>query len=478
MQFVTLQFAAFFLGVFVLAIPMKRMKKLYPWFILAVSLIFYGTWSIKLLLILVAEILLIYLLLYLASKHRDSLKRSKIILASVVVIVAAIWIFFKYLGFLEEPLSELIRNIGFVDDQFMIKIIAPIGISFFSFRLISAAKLITLKKYELPSIAEFAGYVSFFPQIISGPIMTLDEYVEDIRAPIRDYSIASIGISLTLGLFKKYIISSYLFDFIFDPFKTPWNYGSVDLLIAAAAYSAYIYVDFSGYTDLSNGISRLLGFREVKNFNMPYISKSVAEFWRRWHMTLGRWLKYHIYIPLGGSWKGLPRKYINLMIVMLFSGAWHGTGLNYVLWGGLHGIGIVVGDAATRIANKVAKKISPRLLLILKPFTSFTAWVLTLSFIILARIIFRAGSIEMAQEYFNAMLDPTTTESILPDQWRAMTYMFMAYLLSMTEVPIRKYLATVLNKTIFLLVIYLVIMIAIIELLKPSTVPPFLYFQF
>lgn len=309
--------------------------------------------------------------------------------------------------------------------------------------------------------------------------MTLPEFVEDIRSPKTDYSISRVGISIILGLFKKYILSSYLYDFISDPFLHPANYASIDLLLASVGYSAYIYVDFSGYTDIANGVSSLLGFRIVENFNLPYIATSVADFWRRWHITLGRWLKHHIYIPLGGSRKGLKRKYLNLMIVMLFSGAWHGAGITYVIWGGLHGIGIIVGDLVGRIGRMINRRLPKLLVTILKPFSSFTAWAITLSFIILARIIFRSPNLDSAILYFKHLISSPHTGSVLLPQWRELTYMLMAYLLSITEVPMRIWLSKVFDYLpLIFLAIFLILIMAVTVSLSPSSMPPFLYYKF
>jgi len=481
MQILTLTFFIFFLCAFIFAIPLKRKPKIYTWYILLISMAFYATWSIPLLGFLVAEISVIYFLLY------RSVKKGKIASAKsltvIISITAIFWLLFKFSGFYAQPLQELLLSLGLIADDFAIKAITVLGISFFSFRLISASVLITQKKVRLPSFAEFAAYISFFPQISSGPIMTLPEFTEDVRAPRIDYSKSKVGISIMLGLFKKYILSSYLYDFIKDPFLHPAGYSSNDLLLAAIAYSAYIYVDFSGYTDLSNGISNLLGFRTVENFNAPYLAKSVADFWRRWHITLGRWLKYHVYIPLGGSRGGLLKKYRNLMIVMVFSGIWHGAGLNFAVWGGLHGVGIVVGDFVGRIMKWLSDRLNDTwakfIVTLLTPFTSITAWFLTLSFVILARIIFRTADLDTAWIYFQTLLSFPHTESVMILQWRELIYMLIAYLMSTTEVSVRIWLAKLFDHLpIIFLFIFLCLMLAMIVTLSPSSMPPFLYYKF
>jgi len=477
MQILTLTFFFFFLIAFIFAIPLKRFPKVYSWYILLISLAFYATWSIPLLGFLLSEIVIIYLILFKSvKKGRVSSVRY---LTTIISITTIFWLIFKFSGFYVQSLQELLSQLGLIADDFALKAVTVLGISFFSFRLISASVLITQKKIRLPSFSEFAAYIAFFPQISSGPVMTLPEFTQDIRAPKRNYSRSKVGISIMLGLFKKYILSSYLYDFISDPFLHPAGYSSNDLLLAAVAYSAYIYVDFSGYTDLSNGISNLLGFRTIENFNVPYLAKSVADFWRRWHITLGRWLKYHLYIPLGGSQKGLLKKYRNLMIVMTFSGIWHGAGINFAIWGGLHGIGIVVGDFVGRIMKWLSERLPKVIVIFLTPFTSITAWAFTLSFVILARIIFRTADLDTAILYFQTLFAPTNMESTMVLQWRELVYLFIAYLMSTTEVSVRIWFAKILDRLPWIfLFIFLCLMLAIIVTLSPSSMPPFLYYKF
>lgn len=352
MQFIALEFFIFFLAVFVFAIFLKKNSKYYRWFLLFVSLIFYLFFGVKFFLILLLNIVCNYLLLKALDKHG-----KKILVFSVVLNVAFLAAF-KYYNFGVDTLLQVLNQLNIPADFQVLRILIPVGISFYTFRNISHLVDCYRKEIPVPSFVEYANYVAFFPQIMSGPIVRAKEFYENLNAP--DSFKYSQGLIVTLilsGLIKKYVIASYLFNYVSAPFTSPANYSSLDLVMAAFAYSIMIFVDFSGYSDFAIALSNLLGFQVSRNFHSPYSAIGLKDFWNRWHISLSTWLKDYLYIPLGGSRKGKFRKYVNIVLTMFISGLWHGAGLNFVVWGLLHGIGSVVSHL---IADKFNRNSEPK----------------------------------------------------------------------------------------------------------------------
>ncbi len=225
------------------------------------------------------------------------------------------------------------------------KILLPAGISFFTFQTISYSVDIYREKIKpAKNILDYGFFVTFFPQLVSGPIVRAIEFVPQIH---RKYSLTKEEFSGAIfliinGLMKKVLISDYISGFVDRIFASPGSFSGFENLMAVYGYSIQIYCDFSGYTDIAIGVALLLGFHLPLNFNSPYKSNSTTDFWRRWHISLSRWLRDYLYIPLGGNRKGKIRQYINLMITMLLGGLWHGASVVFIIWGGLHGIGLAV----------------------------------------------------------------------------------------------------------------------------------------
>ncbi|HMS41269.1 MAG TPA: MBOAT family O-acyltransferase, partial [Pyrinomonadaceae bacterium] len=193
------------------------------------------------------------------------------------------------------------------------RILIPVGISFYTFRNISHLVDCYRKELPIPSFIDFANYVAFFPQIMSGPIVRAKDFYPYLHEPRKFQYSSGLIITLILsGLIKKYVLASYLYDFSSAPFTSPTNYSSLDLVMAALAYTMMIFVDFSGYSDFAIAFSNLLGFNVLPNFNSPYRAIGLKDFWARWHISLSTWLKDYVYIPLGGSRKGTARKYLNI----------------------------------------------------------------------------------------------------------------------------------------------------------------------
>ncbi len=251
--------------------------------------------------------------------------------------------FFKYFGFFEENLLWLMRSMGSEPSWTSLNIILPVGISFYTFQTMSYS--IDIYRGNLKptkSFLDFAVFVSFFPQLVAGPIVRASEFLPQLEVK-RSLDFSKLNLILIgKGLFKKVIIADNLAFFVDRIFENPELYPSAIIWIAAFCFSIQIYCDFSGYTDIAIGVAGVLGFKFPHNFNKPYFAVSPSDFWRRWHITLSRWLRDYLYISLGGNRNGTYMTYRNLFLTMLLGGLWHGASWNFVLWGFLHGFILIV----------------------------------------------------------------------------------------------------------------------------------------
>lgn len=246
--------------------------------------------------------------------------------------------FFKYFNiFLGSAAALLGKNLG------ALKIILPVGISFYTFQALSY--VIDIRRGKIPVENDFvklALYISFFPQLVAGPIVRAADFLPQLREE-RRVSLAGVqwGVQVfAFGLFKKVVLADHLSVFVDDVYRAPAAFHWATLLLGAVSYSLQIYFDFSGYSDMAIGCAKCLGYDFKRNFNLPYLSQSAAEFWHRWHISLSTWLREYLYIPLGGNRRGKPRQYVNLMLTMLLGGLWHGASWTFVFWGDVNGLAL------------------------------------------------------------------------------------------------------------------------------------------
>lgn len=247
---------------------------------------------------------------------------------------------FKYFNFFYVEICTLLGR-----DAVALKLILPIGISFYTFSAISYIVDVYKKKILVnSSILEVALYIAFFPKLMSGPIIRAKTFFEEIEClGMNRLKNLEIGIQIFIyGCFKKMVLADHIGVFVDQVFHAPTAYHTFTVLLAALGYSLQIYFDFAGYSDMAIGISKILGFNFEWNFNFPYLSKNLTEFWKRWHISLSTWLQEYLYYSLGGNRKGKWRTYINLVLTMLIGGLWHGAAWTFIVWGALHGIGLMV----------------------------------------------------------------------------------------------------------------------------------------
>jgi D-alanyl-lipoteichoic acid acyltransferase DltB (MBOAT superfamily) len=347
MLFPTITFAVFFLLVFVgnwLLMPRARLWK--P-FMLLVSLFFYGWWEWRFVLLLVLSALVNHFFARLIERTPPGTGRTWALAGAVAANLAVLgW--FKYYGFFVTSAADFLGAFGLNADLPLLRIVLPIGISFLTFRVLSYVIDVYRGRLETASLLDFSVYVAFFPYIAAGPIARASEFLPQLSAPRdpRRVDTSRAFFLIFAGLVKKMLIADYLATHLVNGvFTTPGQYSSLEVLLGIVGYAVQIYCDFSAYADIAIGISLLLGFELPDNFDAPYTATSVQDFWRRWHMTLSRWLRDYLYIPLGGNRKGRLRTYANLMITMVLGGLWHGAGWPFIFWGFLYGGALVVEHA-------------------------------------------------------------------------------------------------------------------------------------
>ncbi|MGI9381728.1 MAG: MBOAT family O-acyltransferase [Methyloligellaceae bacterium] len=340
MLFPTLDFAIFFLAVFGISWELRKRGEYRKVFLLGASYVFYGYWDWRFTALLAASSLINHVAGRLLSLTQDDRQR-RLLVGVAIALNMSILGFFKYYGFFLESLADLLLAVGWERDLPFLEIILPVGISFFTFQGISY--VVDVYRREIPaadSPLDVFLYISFFPQLVAGPIVRAAHFMPQLRAePRLSRSMISLGIVLILlGLFKKMVIANYLATELVDTvFFDPSAHSGADLLLALYGYAVQIYCDFSGYSDIAIGVAALLGYRFKWNFNQPYRAASLKEFWRRWHISLSEWLRDYLYKPLGGSRGGAAKTYRNLFLTMLLGGIWHGAAWTFLIWGVIHG---------------------------------------------------------------------------------------------------------------------------------------------
>ncbi|MBQ5900162.1 MAG: MBOAT family protein, partial [Alistipes sp.] len=320
---------------------LRRITTLRILYVIAFSIYFYYKSSGIYFLLLLFAAISDYLIGNAIARTEDKTTKKRWVALSVIINLGMLG-YFKYTNFFIEMANGLM-GAGFLDFQ---NIFLPVGISFFVFQ--SMSYTIDIYRGQIRPLERWIDYVfylSFFPQLVAGPIVRAKDFIPQIRRPLyvsREMFGTAIGL-IVIGLLKKAIISDYIsLNFVDRIFDEPALYSGFECLMGIYGYALQIYCDFSGYSDMAIGIALLLGFRFPKNFDAPYKAATITEFWRRWHISLSSWLRDYLYISLGGNRKGKVRTYLNLIITMVLGGLWHGAAVRFVLWGALHGVALAL----------------------------------------------------------------------------------------------------------------------------------------
>ncbi len=443
-------------------------------FVLAFSYYFYykssGTYFILLALVTCTDFIIASIL-----GNTTRRLRRKLLVALSLCIDLGLLGYFKYTNFLGQIWSQVSGEAFHNMDIFL-----PVGISFFTFQSLSYIIDVYRRKIKpLDSLLDYAFYVSFFPQLVAGPIVRASDFIPQIRRPLF-VSREMLGMGfwfIVIGLFKKAIISDYIsVNFVERIFADPSLYSGIENLLGVYGYALQIYCDFSGYSDMAIGIALLMGFHFNINFNSPYKSASITEFWRRWHISLSTWLRDYLYISLGGNRHGKIRQYANLIITMLLGGLWHGASWNFVAWGGLHGVALALHKLWMQLTGQKAGV----------PHKSRIAQALSVllcfHFVCLCWIFFRnrelSDSITMITQIFTNFHIELLPQ-LVAGYWKVVALIVLGYALhfvpdqveqrckrTFSRLPIVTYWAA------------MVVMVLLIIQVKSSDIQPFIYFQF
>lgn len=365
--------------------------------LVATSLFYYGWWNPAYLGLILGSIFYNYSLGVALSGNmlaidRHHIKKKSLLIFGIASNLALLG-YFKYANFFVDTVNVLADTSYNID-----KIILPLAISFFTFQQV--AYLVDAYRGETReyNFLHYCLFVCFFPQLIAGPIVHHKEMLPQFaRESTYRFNMDHFSIGLTIfliGLFKKVVLADSLslhVTPVFDIADSQYQYTLMESWVGALAYSFQLYFDFSGYSDMAIGIGRMFGIQLPQNFNSPYKSNNIIEFWRRWHITLSRFLRDYLYIPLGGNRLGKIRKHINLFVTMLLGGLWHGAGWTFVVWGGLHGVYLIVNHMFISVRKRLVGDLPKEVLI-----NALLARLLTFFFVVIAWVFFRAGSFEQA----------------------------------------------------------------------------------
>jgi D-alanyl-lipoteichoic acid acyltransferase DltB (MBOAT superfamily) len=469
--FNTLEFFVFFVAVLFLyrALPHRGQN----WMLLVASYVFYGWWDWRFLALIGASTVLDWALALSIERARERRgpAAAKSALALSIVANLAILGFFKYFNFFADSAETLVRGLGYEGSTWTLRIILPVGISFYTFQ--SMSYTIDVYRGELRatrSLADFALFVAFFPQLVAGPIERATRLLPQIQHPRRvTWTDWEEGLLLFgLGLFRKVAIADPAGVIADRYFADPAAYSSVQLGVGVLLYSLQIYNDFAGYSGMARGAARLMGFTLMRNFHHPYFATSFSDFWKRWHISLSGWLRDYLYIPLGGNRHGRMRTHANLMATMLLGGLWHGASWTFVVWGGLHGAYLIAQHALGRFIPEFGRGTWMRTA------QQVTSAALVFLLVNCAWIFFRAPDFATAAVYLQGVLalTPGAEGSVLP------LVVLAAYMLAI-DVPqaIADDEYVFLNWPVYRRAVAAAA-VCLVLLASGTTNAPFIYFQF
>lgn len=467
---------------------LKHAKHARILFVSLFSLYFYykcGGWYFLLLLAMVTSDFLIGRAL---TQESDKVKKKRWVTLSVCIDLMVL-AFFKYFNFIGDALFNIASGVGYYLGSSSIEAISwrpvsiflPVGISFFTFQ--SLSYIVDLYRGEVKAVTrwvDYLFYISFFPQLVAGPIVRAKDFLPQMnRTPHLSRGNLGRGMVLVMvGLFKKAIISDYIsVNFVDRVFDAPQLYSGVENLLAAYGYMLQVYCDFSGYSDMAIGLALFLGFRFRKNFDVPFNAATITEFWRRWHISLSTWLKDYLYIPLGGNRKGKFRSYINLLITMLLGGLWHGAAWQFILWGGMHGVALVLHKLFMRLFPKA------------KPTGHNMKWgwrllgvVLTFNFVVFTFIFFRAKDMQTAVALLRAIatnFHPEVFGQFVLGYRMVFALIVLGYVLHfLPRKFVRATNRTIVRSPLLVQLFLFVVLLFTVFQFKSADVQPFIYFQF
>jgi len=441
--------------------------------LLVASYFFYGYWDYRFLALILGCTVFDYTVALWLPRVDAPAKRRLFIVASLCANLGVLGLF-KYYNFFVDSASELLRAVGLPRFDATLKLVLPAGISFFTFQSMSYTIDVYRREIEpRRNFIDFATFIAFFPQLVAGPIVRAKTFLPQFDTPRRfaDVAVRQALYLFAVGYFKKACVADNIASVIDPLFSQPTAFHAADRVLGAALYSVQIYCDFSGYTDMAVGAAMLLGYELAKNFDAPYLSRNLREFWQRWHISLSSWLRDYLYIPLGGNRGGPWGASRNLMITMLLGGLWHGANWTFLLWGFLHGLGLAVHRLWTARVGGGGALLSgsPRLATILS--TAFTFFWVAACF-----TIFRCADIGTAFRFFVGPVARAETLRLAPDLWLILAFLGVAhFLFKRYAQDLRAFVARVPDLAFYPA---LGAIAATLLYFTPLSAEPFIYFQF
>jgi alginate O-acetyltransferase complex protein AlgI len=464
----------FFLFIFslflVLYSLLQRKDNLRSVFLISFGFYFYYKASGYYMILLVSTISVDYFFARLLVRTKHKSWRYLQVISSIVFSLSFL-LYFKYKNFFLENVNGLLGS-----SYSLSSLILPIGISFYTFQSISFIVDIYSKRIELPSFKNYLLYMTFFPHLVAGPIVRASDFLPQLKGYIQITvgNIKTAAFLILKGFVKKAIIGDFVAQYSDLIFEDPNLYSSTEQLIGVLSYTLQIFCDFSGYTDMAIGVALLLGYKLCANFDSPYKSLNITEFWRKWHISLSSWLRDYIYIPLGGNRRGAILQYSFLLITMLLGGFWHGANWKFVFWGAGHG-GLL-------ILHKLLKKsFSNHLFINSKPF-KLASWFITFSVVCLLWVPFRAQSIEDTYVIYAGLFkgfDFNLLMALAQNNFQLIVFLILGFSLTMLNDKLKGNIRNWFERQDFIVITVLfVILIQIMLQFQSSSVEPFIYFQF
>lgn len=453
-------------------LPSKNSKNS---FLLLASYFFYGYWDWRFCSLLAISTIIDYFVGNRLARSNQDKKRKALLIISLISNLGILG-FFKYFNFFAESFQMLTSSLGYQTDFLHLNIILPVGISFYTFQTLSYTIDIYRRKLTpTRNFIEFALFVSFFPQLVAGPIERAKNLLPQLKNKLHPTKLQiQEGIALIIsGLFRKVLIGDTAGRYVDHIFANLEAYKSFEIISAIILFSIQIYADFSGYSHIARGTAKLLGVELMKNFEQPYLSRNITEFWRRWHISLSSWLKDYLYISLGGNRKGISRTYLNLMITMLLGGLWHGASWNFVIWGGFHGLYLSIHKMI--LGNK---KINSDTITHFS-FRNLINIFLTYMLVLITWIFFRSTSWGSTLLIFNKIINWQPSEYSMLFISIVLTYSFVIVLLDLFEyiTGSHTYILNIKLKPIKAGIL-IIMLIVIFTYMFQSDPLPFIYFQF
>lgn len=460
-------------------------QKLRTPLLLIASYVFYMTWKPIYGLLIGGLTLLNFCLGYALDKTTT---KKKAVLVTGITLNLLLLAYFKYAYFTRDLANDLLKPLGTTVPAIPFQIILPLGISFFVFEFIHYLTDVYKGGKPVKSVIDFALFASFFPTQIAGPIKRYQDFIPQLNfAQKFDLKHFDEGINLILfGLFKKVLFADNLSVVVQSTFSNTQHLSSLDTWLSVYAFAFQIYFDFSGYTDIARGSAMLLGFKVPANFNLPYISSSIAEFWHRWHISLSTWLRDYLYVPLGGSRCSRILNYRNLFLTMLLGGLWHGAAMHFVAWGAYQGILLVLHKEYLRLTQNLTWFNSFKDSKVFK----YLAIVLTFHFVCIGWVFFRAETMDQAWQIIQKLLflsaQPATMSSwslSLPSITNPIIFLLLPFIVGLLFAGqiLSAKLATRKEPLHFPLIVraaYVAFIVNLLFLFTPDASPQFIYFQF